>query len=1280
VRLSGRGRWGLLATLGAMLAVSLLASASALAVPQRGHEFSFHFGSAGKGAGKFSAPSAVAVNSVTGDVYVADRKQNEVEQFEPVVTGGELTGETFVRQFKVSAPEGIAVDNSPAAVVDPSRGDVYVVSSHVIEKFSAEGAELDKISKLELGEAKAKKFATIEGVAVDQEGHLLVSEEDARIARFDNAEHNVAESEQSLDLGETIADQGLAVDSEGNLFVGASAALADPEEDRPLESLFTELREEFAEAMQPLAVAAKVDGVTGSVLIPGLDYEAETGIAVNPASEPANGVEELNDAYVVNVAGEAGERVSTIAQFAPQHGTHEQGQLIQRFGSEAGAPRLGNADGIAVDSGSGPSSGAVYVADATSDTVDVFELERAAAPKVADLSALSSSGLTTLSATVDPTGSDTHYRFEFGTSSCAVSSCTQTTSTDVGAGFADQSASAQIHVAPGTYRFRIVAENTHGEVDSSEQTFSVFEAVSGLPDGRAWEMVSPAKKDGAEPEALTKEGGTIQAAENGQAISYVADGPMPAEQEPEGNRSPEFPQILSVRGAGGWASQNITTPNETGTGVLVEKEGEYQIFSPNLALGLVEPSPETNGSGPLARPPLAPPESKTEEENGQQKTFYLRDDKPLLPEAAELANYEAAKLNGEAMHNPGYVALVTELNAPGPGPFGGGLKEGVEFASATPDLSHVAFKSFQNNPGLYEWVGRNESLQLISQLPKTGVREANGTLGGPGGIVARNAISNDGTQVVWSSTTGHLYVRDIQTQETLLLDEIQSGVSEEGQGPAHAVYQTASTDGSKVFFTDTQRLTTTSTATVLEPQLYVVETEVKGGHLIASLKDLTPQKEADVLVDGNGGGVLGASDDGSYLYFVANGALTTDSARGHCSPEGEKEARPPGTTCNLYMLHFVKGAGWAPPKLIAVLSAEDLPDWGAIGQGALGKMTSRVSPDGEYLAFMSERSLTGYDNEDITSKEAVEHGKARRLDEEVFLYSAHEERVICVSCNPSGAQPAGVFDIGNDDAGHPTGEGLGLVVDRPQVWGKNTVDRWLAGSVPGWTVLNATGRAVYQSRYLSDSGRLFFNSPDHLVPAATGPKEKVYEYEPDHEGSCTSVGGCIGLISPGNSEHEAAFLDASKSGNDVFFLTADPLAPQDVDSSFDVYDARVCGATCPTAPEAPKPPCDEETIACKGAATTAPDVGAPGSSTATGSGNLTPPQGAVLGKTESKPPPKPKPLTRAQKLAKALKQCRTKYKAKSKKSKRLTCEKQARKKYGPPKPKAGKSSSRGTSR
>ena len=41
----------------------------------------------------------------------------------------------------------------------------------------------------------------------------------------------------------------------------------------------------------------------------------------------------------------------------------------------------------------------------------------------------------------------------------------------------------------------------------------------------------------------------------------------------------------------------------------------------------------------------------------------------------------------------------------------------------------------------------------------------------------------------------------------------------------------------------------------------------------------------------------------------------------------------------------------------------------------------------------------------------------------------------------------------------------------------------------------------YQQRYLSDDGRLFFNSFDSLVPQDTNGKADVYEYEPAGVGS-----------------------------------------------------------------------------------------------------------------------------------------------------------------------------------
>ena len=119
-----------------------------------------------------------------------------------------------------------------------------------------------------------------------------------------------------------------------------------------------------------------------------------------------------------------------------------------------------------------------------------------------------------------------------------------------------------------------------------------------------------------------------------------------------------------------------------------------------------------------------------------------------------------------------------------------------------------------------------------------------------------------------------------------------------------------------------------------------------------------------------------------------------------------------------------------------------------------------------------------------------------------------------------------------------SGEGLGLLVDRRKVW----IGHWLAGNIPGWTAQNLAS-ALFQSRYLSDNGRLFFNSPDDLVPQASNHKEDVYEYEPAGVGSCESpTGGCVSLISSGSSGKESAFLEATPSGNDVFFLTAAQLA------------------------------------------------------------------------------------------------------------------------------------------
>jgi hypothetical protein len=404
------------------------------------------------------------------------------------------------------------------------------------------------------------------------------------------------------------------------------------------------------------------------------------------------------------------------------------------------------------------------------------------------------------------------------------------------------------------------------------------------------------------------------------------------------------------------------------------------------------------------------------------------------------------------------------------------------------------------------------------------------------------------------------------------------------------------------------------------------------------------------------------------VYFVANGALAPGDPIGDCNPTKNNE-RAPERSCNLYMRHF-NGSEWEAPRLIAILSNDDAPDWG--GSGFPGNLAegsaSRVSPNGRYLAFMSDRSLTGYDNTDASAAAAGER------DEEVFLYDASNDTLVCASCNPTGARPAGVLDPGRALEPSRAGEGLGLLVDRVGTWGRGElrVDHWLAGSVPAWTGVQLGGATFYQSRYLNDSGRLFFNSPDHLVPAATGTKEKVYEYEPGGVGHCTSGGGCVGLVSSGDSrsestgEHESAFIDASESGNDVFFVTAAKLpafngTSGDVDTSYDVYDARVCAqggfSSCLAGPALGKTPCDEVSVPCR-AVPSSPQFMVGVSSVVSAPGNVGHAQ--VVGKKETKKAR----LSKQQLLAKALKACRSKYKSKRQKKKRAACEAVARRKYG----------------
>jgi DNA-binding beta-propeller fold protein YncE len=1194
--------------LASLLALGLVATLSAApSWAAQGHVFGKAFGSKGSGPGQFNEPAGAAVAEASGKVYVVDKGNNRVEWFSS-------TG-SFEGQFNVPEPEAIAVDNAcqlhklteitkpTCAEFDPSNGDVYVTSCEasctsppervdVIDKFKIEGLTVTLIGQIkEPPHATATYFLRVEGVAVDPSGELWIAEEHCSadvnpchigsinlVDNFNNATSNMFLEARPVELNR-LPIGGLAVDSKDDLYARMRPEMGEVNE-------FNSKGETLHERVDSEAIEF-----------------ARNGIAAESSTD---------NVYIDNIG--------TVGRFDPK------GSLIERFGaghlpsgSCAALKTLEEREkcwgrGLAVDS----ASGQVYVAVGTTDEIQEYHTERPGPPTVEGETVLEVTGSdATLGAEVNPRSEPTEednptmYSFEYGAcaslTTCATSAYEASTPlASLSPSFAVDSVSAHVQGlhAGATYHFRVVAHNKfvkEGErvagegkgVAGEERTFTTQPSTAlGLSDGRAWELVSPPDKHGAMIEPIRAEW-LIQAAASGAAITYVTN--APTEAAPQGYTN--YAQLLSTRGAGGWVSRDLALPNQAATGPSVGQGQEYRFFSEDLSLAVVQP---LGAFDPLLS------------EAASEQTAYLRTtflngsaSEPCLP---------------PAMHC--YRPLVTAESATSGKPFGeeGKCPQpnvicGPRFVGATPDLTHVVLSSnvgLTSTPGdgggLYEWsaaVPPAQALQLVSVLPgKTPASTTTAPALGSKNEVGRYAISNDGSRVVWSEQEGehHLYLRDTVKGETVQLDAGLAGTP---------VFQTANAELSRVFFTD-------------GGDLYVYE--VEQGKLVALSK---------------GGKVhtalIGASEDGSYVYFVANGSLAAGAVSGTCEHDTAAEV------CNLYTMRF-NGTEWEPPALIAVLSGEDAPDWANSGVGANHSdppvLTSRVSPDGRWLAFMSQRSLTGYDNRDAVSG---------RPDQEVYLYHATDGSIVCASCDPTGARPLGVeYQQINKQ-----------LVGGWSIWNDST---WLAATIPGWTAYERHA-SLYQSRYLSNDGRLFFNAFGALVPKDVNGTWDVYEYEPPGVGSCTTSSatfsersrGCVGLISSGASPEESAFLDASDGGGDVFFLTAARLAPQDYDTALDVYDAHECtGASpCLQTPAPEPPPCATE-ASCKPAPPLQPDIfGAPASATFSGVGNLGPSAPNAL---------TPRSLTRAQKLARALSSCRKRY-GRSRR-RRAACEHRARGRYG----------------
>lgn len=637
------------------------------------------------------------------------------------------------------------------------------------------------------------------------------------------------------------------------------------------------------------------------------------------------------------------------------------------------------------------------------------------------------SGEATLEASVTPNGADTDYYLEYGTSSSYGSGPIPAAGVAVGAGRTGIAMRQVINglSAETLYHFRVVAQSAEGVTDGPDETFQTFASSGGLPDGRAYELVSRLatgeEVDAYSPAKIFQEANAghvspVEAATGGEAMAYMGD------PSAEGNGLSN--EYLAQRGSSGWVAHDISPPTQGPDAECPEPNlvySPYLAFSGDLSQGIVSM---------VATPALVA--------GTGAPACYLN----LFVRQTSFATSDVSS----------YRPLITSKpSATKPYEFGFAPLEGLQpfifelVGGETDNLSDILFASNFSVPvtegpsavsggvdenNLYEAVGTN--LRVVNVLPGQSKSAPGASFGASSQVSgeeqtppnATRAVSSDGSRVFWTDTAASptkLFVRE-NGETSVQLDKPQ-GVSGAGGG-GH--YWIASTNGSVAFFTDGAALTK---EVIAGSGTNLYKYEVETGHLV----DLTGGL-AEVGVQG----VVGASEDGSYVYFVATGDLVD----GETATNGEV---PILGDDNLYTYH----AGAAKPLVfLGRLSPRDdeiapdgqtskigLGDW----RGSVAQETARVTGDGQFMVLMSREQLTSYGNDG---------------HDEVYLYDAETDSFACVSCDASGAAPTGEAALVPD-----TSDG-------------------------------------YQPRWVSEDGsRVFFDSDEALAAGDTNRTWDVYEYE-----------------------------------------------------------------------------------------------------------------------------------------------------------------------------------------
>ncbi|HJU11996.1 MAG TPA: hypothetical protein VJ728_14020, partial [Candidatus Binataceae bacterium] len=747
----------------------------------------------------------------------------------------------------------------------------------------------------------------------------------------------------------------------------------------------------------------------------------------------------------------------------------------------------------------------------------------------------------TLTAQINPGGIEvTDCHFDYGSTISYDHSepCEQT----LGAGNNDATVTLRIRgLAPNTtYHWRVVATNAAGTSTGADHTFIYDTSGEGLPDNRAYEMVTPSQKNGALiGDALF---GNVRAVTEGGSSLIMTSIQCFADAEScTGSRMSEGEQFLFYRTQIGWLTTALAPPAtrfESSTGALLEAESATVLFSI----------------------PTAP----TSEDH-----FYVR--KPtgsmidIGPVTPAVGGAQGPLWDGAAMFaSRGFSHIVFQEPS--------GL-----WPSSAAGIGETAFEytGVANlEPALVGVSGEGTNATDLISACGTSLGSNNRNGGTPGVISADGKVvfftsdvcaSGTGDNSGKSLPVNELYAR-LDGSRTVPISEPAAfgnaapyaGCSEVScieavnsqSNWSNAEFAGSSKDGSRAFFTTNQRLTD-GAGTV--GNLYEYALDNPQGERLTDVSAGDKSGQGPRVL-----GVIAISSDGSRVYFVARSVLSTN--------QNENDEVAQDGANNLYIFERSKESPTSQVQFIARLSDADQQQW--ITNNQEGK--ANVTPSGRFLVFESHAALTP----DLTRKD----GSAQ-----IFRYDADTGSLVRVSTGQRGFADNGNAGFGNAQI-VPAIRGYGHT-------GPARSDPTM--SHDGSFIFFESPVGLTSSALNDVRVGTFEGQPSYV--------ENIYEW---HDGEVHLLSDAKDTTVGPTGRSAVELVGSDATGSNVFFSTTDELVAQDTDTQLDYYDARICTDVDPCLPKASPalPPCLEEV--CHGIPAAAPLEPSGATSTLNGPGNL----------------------------------------------------------------------------